>query len=73
MIKKAQTLGFALTDIAALVLAKHNTNQIPLAVSDVAIDRKRDELKSNIAKAWALDANLAKVKAELHALFKSEK
>lgn len=69
MIKRAQTLGFKLADIAPLVLAKHAENRFPLNIANTAIDEKSAQIKREIKKAKEIDRGLASLKKELNELF----
>ena len=44
IIKRAQALGFKLSDIGPLVLSKHMENRFSLEVASSAIDEKRAQL-----------------------------
>lgn len=69
LIKKAQTLGFKLADIAPLVLAKHAENRFPLELANTAIEEKRAQVKLEIQKAKEVDLGLVALKKELQVLF----
>ena len=69
MIKRAQTLGFKLSEIAPLVLSKHQENRFPLDIAHHAIDEKRAKIKLEIQQAEQLDKELVSLKNELENLF----
>ncbi len=69
MIKRAQALGFKLSDIAPLVLTKHTENRFPLEIAYSAIDEKRAQIKLDIEKANLLDMELVSMREELQILF----
>jgi len=71
MIKQAQALGFKLSEMAPLVISKHNENRFPIEIANQAIDDKRKQLQREILKAQQLDKDLASLKKEVNNLFPS--
>ena len=69
MIKQAQTLGFKLSEIAPLVLSKHQENRFPLEIAHQAIEEKRTKIQLEIQQAKQLDKALVSLKRELDHLF----
>lgn len=65
MIKRAQALGFKLSELSPLIELKLQTGQFPLEYAAEAIERKRAEVKGQIDRLMALDDNLLKLKADL--------
>jgi len=69
MIKRAQILGFKLSDIAPLILTKHAENRFPLEIANSIIEEKRAQIKLEIQKSKDLDVELVSLKKELRILF----
>ena len=65
MIRRAQSLGFSLKEIRALSIARAETNRLPVDMALALIDGKRNELKSTIARAKALDGELEMLQKNL--------
>ena len=65
MIRRAQSLGFSLKEIRALSIARAETNRLPVDMALALIDGKRNELKSTIARAKALDGELERLRKDL--------
>ena len=65
MIKRAQEVGFKLTEISSLIDIKMETNQFPVEFAIELIEQKRNELSAEIARIEELDEKLEKLIVDL--------
>ncbi len=65
MIKRAQSLGFNLKEITAVVSMRAKTRKLPVEMVIELISCKRKELRAVIDHALARDQQLAELQAEL--------
>ena len=70
MIKKAQSLGFTLSEIKGIVLKKSASNEFPVHMACSIIDEKRTELEKEIGRLTLLGQRLSELKDELVSTFK---
>ena len=69
LIKRAQPLGFKLSELVPVLEAKRAKNTFPLELAFKGIDDKRKELKQQILKAKETDKALLSLKQELSEVF----
>jgi DNA-binding transcriptional MerR regulator len=65
MIKRAQSLGFSLKEIADVVSARAKTRKLPVEMVNMLIDTKRKELRDIVNNALSKDKQLANLQADL--------
>ncbi len=70
LIKRAQSLGFKLSELVPILEAKKAKNTFPLELAFKGIDGKREELKHQILVAKRTDKALLNLKQELTEVFK---
>lgn len=71
MIKRAQSVGFTLTELTELVAYKARHNKFPLDIASDLISKKRNELSNEIARITKQDETLKSLQEELNAAFSS--
>lgn len=64
-IKRAQSLGFTLREIAGVVSTRAKTKRLPLEMVSELVERKRKELREHIDRAISQDRLLAELQADL--------
>lgn len=69
MIKQAQSVGFSLNELKALVAAKVKSNHFPLQLANDLFDQKRAALREQINALENLDRRLADFKIEMNRVF----
>lgn len=69
LIRRAQSLGFKLSELVPILEAKRVENAFPLEIAFASIDEKRHELKRQIDKAKETDKALKALKLELAEVF----
>ena len=69
LIRRAQSLGFKLSELVPVLEAKRVKNLFPLELAFAVIDEKRNELKRQINKAKETDKALKVLKLELAEVF----
>ena len=69
LIKRAQSLGFKLSELVPILEAKRANYTFPLKLAFNGIDDKRKELKRQILKAKQTDKALLSLKQELAEVF----
>jgi MerR family copper efflux transcriptional regulator len=69
LIKRAQSLGFKLSELVLILEAKRANYTFPLKLAFNGIDDKRKELKRQILKAKETDKALLSLKQELAEVF----
>ena len=69
LIRRAQSLGFKLSELVPVLEAKRAKNLFPLELAFAVIDEKRNELKCQINKAKESDKALKALKLELAEVF----
>lgn len=69
MIKRAQTVGFTLTELSELVSYKARHNRFPLDIASDLINNKRNELSDEMARITQQNENLNALQDELNAAF----
>lgn len=69
IIKRAQRLGFKLSEIAPLVAAKQKDNRFPIEIAFELIEAKRNTMAAQIAHAQQVDQELVQLKQELQREF----
>ena len=67
-IKRAQSLGFKLSELVPLYNAKQRFRQFPVELAGKVIDGKMAELKKQISQARHRERELRKLKQELNRL-----
>lgn len=65
MIKRAQTLGFSLTELKGLVLGKTAEGEFPIDIACALIDKKTLELKREAQQLLDKEKNLQQLKIDL--------
>ncbi|VEL96905.1 MerR family transcriptional regulator [Alteromonas sp. 76-1] len=65
MIKKAQSLGFKLSELLPMIEAKAKENRFPVEVAINAIKQKQKQIRIEIEQAKQLDVELGSLKQEL--------
>lgn len=65
-IKRAQSLGFKLSELVPLYKKKYQKDQFPVDIAMEIIDRKMTELKKQISQAMERERKLQKLKDELN-------
>ncbi len=71
MIKRAQSVGFSLTELTELVAYKATHSKFPLDIASDLISKKRNELSNEIARITKQDETLKALQEELNATFSS--
>jgi hypothetical protein len=65
MIKKAQSLGFKLSELLPMIQVKAKENRFPVEVAINAIKQKQKQIRIEIEQAKQLDVELGSLKQEL--------
>ena len=65
MIKKAQSLGFKLSELLPMIQVKVKENRFPVEVAINAIKQKQKQIRIEIEQAKQLDVELGSLKQEL--------
>lgn len=65
MIKRAQSLGFKLSEMLPMMEVKAKENRFPIEIAIDAIEQKQKQIKIEIEKAKQLDVELGSLKKEL--------
>lgn len=65
MIRRAQSLGFSLKEMAGVISATAKTQKLPVEMIVESIDRKRKELQESINSILSLDRQLAALQGDL--------
>lgn len=65
MIKKAQSLGFKLSELLPMIEVKAKENRFPVEVAINAIKQKQKQIRIEIEQAKQLDVELGSLKQEL--------
>lgn len=65
MIKKAQSLGFKLSELLPMIEVKAKENRFPVEVAINAIKKKQKHIRIEIEQAEQLDVELGSLKQEL--------
>lgn len=71
MIKRAQSVGFQLTELTELVAYKARHNQFPLAIAHDLISKKREELGLEMARIKKQNEYLNALQEEINTIFSS--
>lgn len=69
MVKHAQSVGFSLKELRALVAAKVKDNLFPLTLANGLFDRKRVALRERINALRELDHRLTALKEDMNRIF----
>ncbi|MDO6712775.1 MerR family transcriptional regulator [Aliiglaciecola sp. 2_MG-2023] len=65
MIKRAQSLGFKLSEMLPMMKVKSKENRFPIEIAIDAIEQKQKQIKIAIEQAKQLDVELGSLKKEL--------
>ena len=71
MIKRAQSVGFTLVELAELIAYKVGHNQFPLEIAHALIEKKRDELCRDMARIKNQNENLNALQKKITLVFSS--
>lgn len=69
MIRRAQAVGFSLTEMKELVALKAATDQFPIATANDLIAQKREKLRNDMDNIVSLDRQLVDLHDELNRTF----
>jgi len=69
MIRRAQTVGFSLTELKEIVAAKAKSNRFPIEMANELIARKRETLRDNMKEIMSIDQRLIELREELNRTF----
>jgi DNA-binding transcriptional MerR regulator len=65
MIKRAQSLGFKLSEMLPMIKVKAKENRFPVEIAIDVIEQKQKQIKIEIEQAKQLDVELGSLKKEL--------
>ena len=66
MIRRAQAVGFSLTELKDLVEVKAKTGQLSIEIANNMIAKKREKLRNDMDKIMSLDQQLMELHEELN-------
>lgn len=66
MIRRAQAVGFNLTELEELAALKAKSNRFPIEVANGLIARKREKLRKEMDEITSLERRLTELEAELN-------
>jgi len=70
MIKRAQSVGFVLSELHDIIAEKVKHNRFPLKTANTLFDRKRSALRQEIAALRDLDRQLVALQSEVNKRFR---
>ncbi len=70
MIKRAQSVGFVLSELHDIIAEKVKHNRFPLKTANTLFDRKRGALRREIAALCDLDRQLVALQSEVNKRFR---
>ena len=69
MIKRAQSVGFNLSELTELIAGKVKTNRFPLHIANALFDKKRAALRQEVAALLELEQRLVALRKEMNHTF----
>ncbi len=69
MIKRAQSVGFNLSELTELIAGKVKTNRFPLHIANTLFDKKRAALRQEVAALLELEQRLVALREEMNRTF----
>lgn len=69
MIRRAQAVGFHLSELKELVAHKSRDNRFPIELANTLISKKRDTLHKEMSRIMSLDKQLIALSEELQQTF----